>query len=74
MSITENRYDLDERVRADMSVALERACNTLPPDLDSYEARKFIAQHLDTLVESGEVRLSELTAGARRALAELNAR
>ena len=71
MSTTESLHDLNERLQADMAVALERACASLPPDLDSYATRKFIARRLIKLAESGECRLTELTSAARCALAEL---
>jgi hypothetical protein len=74
MSMTDSLQILDERVKADMSVALERVCVTLPPELDNYATRKFVAERLIGLVESGEHRLSELTAAARRALTELKSR
>jgi hypothetical protein len=74
VNATEARHALDERVQTDMAVALERACASLPPDLDTYTTRKFIAQRLIALADSGECRLTELTSAARCALAELKAR
>jgi hypothetical protein len=73
VNANEALHALDERVQTDMAVALERACASLPPDLDTYTTRKFIAERLITLAEGGECRLNELTSAARCALAELKA-
>ena len=74
MSAMETLHDLTERVQADLSVALERACASLPPELDTYATRKYVAQQLLELAEAGEDRLTELTAAAKRVLAELQRR
>lgn len=71
MNTTESLHDLSERVQTDMAIALERACASLPAELDTYATRKHVAQRLIVFAESGEVRLSELTAAATQALAEL---
>jgi hypothetical protein len=71
MSSSDSVHDLDDGLKADMSAALEWACSDLPPALDSYETRKYIASRLLALAAKGERRLTELTTAAKRALVEL---
>jgi hypothetical protein len=74
MSTSTVLHELSERVQADMAVALERACASLPPDLDNYTTRKFVAKRLLKLAGRGEERLSELTAAAKHAVTEMKPR
>ena len=74
MSATGALHELSERVQADLAVALERACASLPRELDTYATRKIVARRLLRLARSGEERLSELTTAARHAVAEMKPR
>ncbi len=58
----------DSRTRANMEVALERACLLLPAGAEQHENRRYIASRILKCAEDGGVTLSGLTdAGGRAA-------
>jgi hypothetical protein len=63
---------LDERTRANMDVALENICRTLPNSGGDHETRKYIARKLTSAAKKGQITLTGLEAVARLALAELS--
>ena len=65
--------DLSERTKANMDVALEEACRSLPHGGD-HALRKKVAQKLLLSAQEGKTTLGELSAIARTALAELTRR
>jgi sirohydrochlorin ferrochelatase len=65
--------DLSERTKANMDVALEEACRTLPHGGD-HALRKKVAQKLLRGAQEGKTTLGEFSAVARMALAELSKR
>jgi hypothetical protein len=66
--------DFSERTLADMTIALERACQQLPKGEDGHEARKFIAQRIIQSARRGHTSLTELTATGKRAVVEMLSR
>jgi len=62
----------DERTRANMEVALERACEYLQMGRDAHEARRRIAQRIMASAEGGERTLTGLTKAGRDAATELS--
>jgi len=65
--------DLSERTKANMDVALEEACRSLPHGGD-HALRKKVAERLLHDAHEGKTTLGELSAVARTALAELTKR
>ena len=65
--------DLNERTKANMDVALEEACRSLPHGGD-HALRKKVAERLLRSAQDGKTTLGELSAVARTALAELTKR
>ncbi|HEY2248366.1 MAG TPA: hypothetical protein VGH70_13050 [Bradyrhizobium sp.] len=65
--------DLSERTKANMDVALEEACRSLPHGGD-HALRKKVAERLLHGAREGKTTLGELSAMARTALAELTKR
>jgi hypothetical protein len=61
----------DQRTLANMEVALERACSTLPIGREQHEARRHIAGKILTCAESGDKTLGGLTEVGCAAAAEL---
>lgn len=60
--------DFDEKTRANMEVALDRACSSLPPDLiEAHEARSKIALVIEEAAKGGERTLTGLTSVGRQA-------
>lgn len=68
MSITES---FDTRTRANMEVALERACAILAAGSDRHDARRHIATKIVQSAESGDRTLGGLTEAGRAAATEL---
>jgi len=66
--ITEN---FNERTLANMEVALERACERLPKEMDNYEVRKQIAAKILNLVAKGDRTLKSLTEVAMAAASDV---
>lgn len=67
--------EFDARAKADMEVALQRACSHLANDkADMHEIRRFIADRILSCARDGQTSLTELTAAGRRAVIELSAR
>ena len=60
-----------ERLRADMEVALERACDRLPQGTDTHEVRREVALAIMSAARSGSTSLTKLTYAAEKALKEL---
>jgi len=58
----------DERTVANMQVALNRACERLPPGEDNHDRRKRIAQKIIDCADAGRTTLGELTEAAMSAL------
>jgi sirohydrochlorin ferrochelatase len=65
--------DLSDRTKANMDVALEEACRSLPHGGD-HALRKKVAQKLLRSAQDGKTTLGELSEVARAALAELTKR
>jgi sirohydrochlorin ferrochelatase len=65
--------DLSDRTKANMDVALEEACRSLPHGGD-HTLRKKVAQKLLRSAQEGKTTLGDLTEVARAALAELTKR
>ena len=63
--------EFDDRTAANMEVALERACQRLPPERRDYEARKFIAERIIEAARKGHTTLGELTAAGVQGLNQL---
>jgi hypothetical protein len=51
----------DETTLANLNAALDQACTRLPPELDTYPARKRIANKLVDSVQKGDASLDRLT-------------
>jgi hypothetical protein len=65
--------EFDERVVANMDVALDRACRLLPGKMADHSARKFVAEKIIECAKQHTRTLGGLTEAARRAVAELSA-
>jgi hypothetical protein len=65
--------EFDERVLANMDVALDRACRLLPEKMAGHSARKFVAEKIIECAKQHTHTLGGLTEAARRAVAELSA-
>jgi hypothetical protein len=61
------------RTMANMEVALERACRTLPNGSESHDARRFIAGRILKRAEHGDETLGALTQAGLDAAMELEA-
>jgi hypothetical protein len=64
---------LDERTRANMEVALERACQPLGHDGTTHACRQFVAMHMISAARDGATTLAELTEVGRAATRKLRA-
>jgi hypothetical protein len=64
----------DERIRANMEVALERACQPLGRGGTTHPCRQFVALHLISAAREGATTLAELTEVARAATRKLRIR
>lgn len=62
--------NFEERILADMHVALERACENLSIIHGDHPVRRFVAERLIDAAHAGHSTLTELTAIAKRALTE----
>jgi hypothetical protein len=63
--------EFNERVIANMDVALERACSLLPGRMAEHKARKFVAEKIVECAKSHTQTLGGLTEAGRRAVAKL---
>ncbi|MFH1342224.1 MAG: hypothetical protein ABIL01_13645 [Pseudomonadota bacterium] len=61
----------DSRTRANMEVALERACKLLASGSDHHDARRHIASRILQCAENGDKTLGGLTEAGRAAAIEL---
>lgn len=67
--------EFDERLQADLEIALQRACSQIASDkAQTHETRRFIAERLIKAAHAGQTNLTELTVVARRAAVELSAK
>jgi hypothetical protein len=64
----------NERIRANMEVALERACQPLGRGGTMHPCRQFVALHLISAAREGATTLAELTEVARAATRKLRSR
>ncbi len=60
------------RMKANMEIALERACKFLPEGGDGHEARRYVARKILECAESGNGTVRALTAAGRAAAIELH--
>jgi hypothetical protein len=63
--------NFDSRSRANMDVALERACALLPTGAEQHDNRRYIASRILKCAEGGDLTLSALTEAGERAAHEL---
>lgn len=59
--------DLDQNTLANMTAALEQVCKGIPPDKDSYEARKQIADAMIARADAGRSTYVDLVEDGLRA-------
>jgi hypothetical protein len=64
----------DSRTRANMEVALERACKMLSAGGEQHRARRYIASRIVARADRGDTTLNGLTEAGRIAAKELYAR
>jgi hypothetical protein len=60
--------EFDDRIAANMEVALSRACEKLPSAQDNHESRKVIAVAIIECARAGKTTLGDLTDAGKRAL------
>jgi hypothetical protein len=65
-----NFSSFNERTQADMEVALERACDLLPKELNTHDVRRHIASEIMSAAQRGQCSLSRLTYVGEKALKE----
>jgi hypothetical protein len=65
-----NFSSFSERTQADMEVALRRACNQLPKELDTHDIRRRVATAIMSAAQQGQCSLSRLTDVGEKALKE----
>jgi len=63
--------DFDQTTMANMTAALEQVCNRLPPDRDTHEIRKRIADAMIAYARSGGCTLSDFQSLGSKALEEI---
>jgi hypothetical protein len=63
--------EFDQTTMADMTAALERVCDKLPPDQDTHENRKRIADAMIAYGRSGKRTLSEFQSFGSKTLVEI---
>jgi hypothetical protein len=63
--------ELDQTTMADMTAALERLCDKLPPDKDTHENRKRIAEAMIAYGRSGRRTLSDFQRFGSKTLVEI---
>ena len=63
--------EFDQTTMADMTAALERVCDKLPPDKDTHENRKRIADAMIAYGQSGRRTLSEFQSFGAKTLVEI---
>jgi hypothetical protein len=63
-----------ERAIREMELALVKACETLPRELDNHQCRTFIAKRICARVEDGERTFGGLVTAAMSAVDELKRR
>ena len=62
---------IDQSTMANMTAALEHACNKLPPDKDTHENRKRIADAMIAYARSGSRTLSDFESLGSKTLEEI---
>jgi hypothetical protein len=63
--------EFDQTTIANMTAALDQICRKIPPDKDTHEARKQIADAMIACARSGRRTLSDFQEVGRKTLAEL---
>jgi hypothetical protein len=63
--------NFDSRTRANMEVALERACLLLPAGAEQHENRRYVASRILKCAEGGDITLTGLTDAGERGAHEL---
>ena len=63
--------DFDQTTMANMTAALEQVCNRLPPDRDTHEIRKRIADAMIAHARSGGCTLSDFQSLGSKTLEEI---
>ena len=63
--------NFDSRTRANMEVALDRACALLPAGAEQHDNRRYIASRILKCAEGGDVTLNGLTEAGGSAALEL---
>ena len=63
--------ELDQTTMADMTAALEHVCDKLPPDKDTHENRKRIAEVMIAYARSGRRTLSDFENLGSKTLVEI---
>lgn len=64
--------DFSEATRANIEVALTRACTLLPDDKAmTHKARSYVAQHILAAAHQGDRTLTKLTEAGRQAVIQL---
>jgi hypothetical protein len=64
----------DRRTVTEMEIALTRACEVLPRDLDSHENRSYIAKQIIKRVNAGERTFGGMVAAGMAAVEEMRRR
>jgi hypothetical protein len=62
----------DKRTVLEMELALSKACDSLPPNLDKHEIRTFIASKIIQRVEQGERTFGGMVTAGLAAISELD--
>jgi hypothetical protein len=63
--------DFDQSTIANMTAALDQICKKIPPDKDTHETRKHIADAMIACARSGKRTLSDFQYAGGKALEEL---
>jgi len=63
--------EFDQTTMANMTAALEQVCNKLPPDKDTHENRKRIAEAMIAYARSGSRTLSDFQSLGAKTLVEI---
>jgi len=63
--------EFDQNTMANMTAALEHVCNQLPPDKDSHETRKKIADGIVACAKAGRRTLEDFQDAGRVVLVEI---
>jgi hypothetical protein len=64
--------EFDQSTMANMTAALDHVCKKIPPDKDSHETRKHIANAMVACAKAGRRFLQDFQTTGLKALAEIN--